>query len=1687
MDHPSKTLQEKNLEEITAALLDEKYLVNGFGVASSQWEAGKLAKVYQRLLSVHSDIFDFEDEAAPLSRHLAHVCKCLRLLGIGYLAPKLQDLTDKSRALRIISALDDKISAKYKSHMAARRVRMVMKKEDQKSRLKPRPATAQEETVVPERVKASHPDTPDSQKYMIPSGRQLQRTPVGQEKHKPSQPAICGYESLTCITSNSEADTAIPSIDKRATSTSSNEESTDGSPASPSMAKSLRPPSLTRNNENQYAITSQDRTQAPITINSGIVAPITSNNDRVAPITSNNDRVAPITSNNDKVSPATSNNDKVSPATSNNDKVSPATSNNDKVSPATSNNDKVSPATSNNDKVSPATSNNDKVSPATSNNDRVSPATSNNDKVSPATSNNDKVSPATSNNDRVSPATSNNDKVSPATSNNDRVSPATSNNDRVSPTTSNNDRVSPTTSNNDKVSPATSNNDKVSPATSNNDRVSPATSNNDKVSPATSNNDRVSPATSNNDRVSPATSNNDRVSPATSNNDRVSPAASNNDRVSPTTSNNDRVSPATSNNDRVSPTTSNNDRVSPTTSNNDRVSPTTSNNDRVSPATSNNDRVSPATSNNDRVSPTTSNNDRVSPTTSNNDRVSPTTSNNDRVSPTTSNNDRVIPATSNNDRVSPATSNNDRVSPTTSNNDRVIPATSNNDRVSPATSNNKVCPATSFGTTKSDSPSFTTSSSDDSPAFTISSNARSLITNNESFSTISNNESFGTTNSDSPSFTISNHESLILRSNRSSLTTSCNESLECGGSSDSAYLMLAKEQCTRMGMDLTLQKDSEITYVIATDDKHTGYNSHKKANVTFQRENDKTYYVPTEDKLSGYNSDKEANMTPSKNVDVTYAVPTTDKHCGYSSHEETTVKSRPDVDATYVVPTNKPFNVSNFGMENDEFLLNDTVIKMADDTFVLGKIPNESLLYANDHDDSLQIFPNKRKANQKAGPHSEAKEKRECTLDVKSAVLAKILKESDRNEERQVDAELQAEVFGTSVEGDTCGTTEESLNSTVHEEENCKKMIIEEFDNSKKDNPTYTETRDLKSNSGTKKSAKKDAKIESKKCIATDEDSKDILMKQVKSSGCPKKNRQKNTEVSCYEEEDKENIESKEVKPRSKPKKKTEVKPLEDIIQRSKCEMKAAVKTTETVDEIINDESKTKGRGTERSSRRTKGKESFVDSPDDIFFKSKFDKAKDVKIETGDLKNTVVDDMKNVVKPKGRRKAAHKRSSSDDEAVTKDLKAVKGIKLVTEEFNNTLTKDVEIGSVQRRGRRQRAVVKYFSDDEVENESIKAADVKLYTQELKDTENTMTLTHDAEKKGVKSRGRRQKIIHKKFSSSNETETDATMNTTTAESLKFRTEGPQNTVTCDIQMKSVKSKARRQRANHKKSSDDEAELNDTKMSVTAAEGIKLDTGGFESVIIHGIKKKTVKSKGRQRAILKKSPSDAETELDDTKMSVKAVNGGKIDTAQLESTIADDTENKSIKSKGRKGRAIHKKIPTDYETEMNDIKMSVAAAQDVKSHTEEFECSVAHDSGKKSVKSKGRKQRAVQKKLPIDDETKMNDTKVSVAAAQDVNSCTEELECSVAHDIKKTAVKSKGGRRATRTKFSSDDGTETQDAKIITAVKSENDETKVTGRKGKGKSEENEEPHVASRGRRCKSKAIEAMKAMLDDSYS
>lgn len=54
-----------------------------------------------------------------------NIYRYLRLLGLSYLAPSVKSLTEKSKALRIISAIDDKICSRYSENQAARRARLV--------------------------------------------------------------------------------------------------------------------------------------------------------------------------------------------------------------------------------------------------------------------------------------------------------------------------------------------------------------------------------------------------------------------------------------------------------------------------------------------------------------------------------------------------------------------------------------------------------------------------------------------------------------------------------------------------------------------------------------------------------------------------------------------------------------------------------------------------------------------------------------------------------------------------------------------------------------------------------------------------------------------------------------------------------------------------------------------------------------------------------------------------------------------------------------------------------------------------------------------------------------------------------------------------------------------------------------------------------------------------------------------------------------------------------------------------------------------------------------------------------------------------------------------------------------------------------------------------------------------------
>ncbi|XP_063614522.1 uncharacterized protein LOC134787647 [Penaeus indicus] len=245
------------LEREIASLVQDKYLMTSLGASVSQWSPEALARAYQRLLSVYDSCFDSPSSISCVKTRLQHVQKCLRLLGIGHLAPKLDELTDTGRALRIISALDDKISAKHSVQIAAKRNRVIMKQEE----LRNKPAKkvvkvpvrkekfeqenvdpniistnpeepvgktststsssgaimTQNEWLIQQKADSQPTEAPKEEKIptIIPTGRQLPRTPVKPSDLPPEDtdsPETQHDPETSCAIENSDKDSPFLSV-----------------------------------------------------------------------------------------------------------------------------------------------------------------------------------------------------------------------------------------------------------------------------------------------------------------------------------------------------------------------------------------------------------------------------------------------------------------------------------------------------------------------------------------------------------------------------------------------------------------------------------------------------------------------------------------------------------------------------------------------------------------------------------------------------------------------------------------------------------------------------------------------------------------------------------------------------------------------------------------------------------------------------------------------------------------------------------------------------------------------------------------------------------------------------------------------------------------------------------------------------------------------------------------------------------------------------------------------------------------------------------------------------------------------------------------------------------------------------------------------------------------------------------
>ncbi|KAK3888950.1 hypothetical protein Pcinc_007018 [Petrolisthes cinctipes] len=116
-----------HMEEETILMLRDKYLFRSFSDINNGWGSDILCQVYKRLLVVYDDNYRYTTQETK--QNLALTYKYLRLMGLAYLAPSVKSLTEKSRALRIISAIDDKICSRYNENQAARRTRLVLMEE----------------------------------------------------------------------------------------------------------------------------------------------------------------------------------------------------------------------------------------------------------------------------------------------------------------------------------------------------------------------------------------------------------------------------------------------------------------------------------------------------------------------------------------------------------------------------------------------------------------------------------------------------------------------------------------------------------------------------------------------------------------------------------------------------------------------------------------------------------------------------------------------------------------------------------------------------------------------------------------------------------------------------------------------------------------------------------------------------------------------------------------------------------------------------------------------------------------------------------------------------------------------------------------------------------------------------------------------------------------------------------------------------------------------------------------------------------------------------------------------------------------------------------------------------------------------------------------------------------------------
>ncbi|XP_064109187.1 uncharacterized protein LOC135217306 [Macrobrachium nipponense] len=193
-----------HLEEEVLKILETKYLFTGLKKNTKEWSDDCILKVYNRLLNVYDPEYNSSDLDYNSKKGRWRTTRYFQRMGLGHIVPKAEDLTNGTKTLKVITVLDDKVSAKYREN-ASQRIRAVVKQEQLIKMKEKRPCRGQENTEpdfegantqlnsnlpnsgekllfmnkgsLVQRTPIKPPDSVPGSSNYIPCGRQIPRTP----------------------------------------------------------------------------------------------------------------------------------------------------------------------------------------------------------------------------------------------------------------------------------------------------------------------------------------------------------------------------------------------------------------------------------------------------------------------------------------------------------------------------------------------------------------------------------------------------------------------------------------------------------------------------------------------------------------------------------------------------------------------------------------------------------------------------------------------------------------------------------------------------------------------------------------------------------------------------------------------------------------------------------------------------------------------------------------------------------------------------------------------------------------------------------------------------------------------------------------------------------------------------------------------------------------------------------------------------------------------------------------------------------------------------------------------------------------------------------------------------------------------------------------------------------------------